>query len=139
MVLSYFLIYLFLEVLVSLSIASYLGVVLTFLEIIASAVLGGLILANYGRSTYELIYMLQKKEISQEEFLTNRLFSCIGAFLLIVPGFLTDIIGFLLQFELSAKFFAKFFIKKQSTYKGSFSDRESEIIDVEIEEKKGDI
>lgn len=134
----YFLIYLFLEVLVSLSIASYLGVLLTFLEIIASAMLGVLILANYGKSTNEFIYMLQKREISQEEFLANRLFSYIGAFLLIVPGFLTDIVGLLLQFELSARFFARFFAKKQTMYKQSRQNGEGEIIDVEIIEKKED-
>ena len=134
----YFFIYLFLEVLVSLSIASYLGVLLTFLEIIASAMLGGLILANYGKSTNEFVYMLQKREITQEEFLTNRLFSYIGAFLLIVPGFLTDIIGLLLQFELSARFFARFFVKKQTMYKQARPNSENEIIDVEIIEKKED-
>jgi len=101
--------------------------------------LGGLILANYGKSTNEFVYMLQKREITQEEFLTNRLFSYIGAFLLIVPGFLTDIIGLLLQFELSARFFARFFVKKQTMYKQSRSNNDSEIIDVEIIEKKEDI
>jgi len=131
----YFLIYLFLEVFVSLSIASAIGVFFTFLEIIGSALLGMFILASYGNSSKELLLMLQKREISQEEFLANRLFSYAGAVLLIIPGFLTDIVGLLLQFEFMAKFFAGFVLKSKNIRTKSNRDSD-DVIDVEIIERK---
>lgn len=135
----FFLLYLFLEVLVSLTIASAIGVFFTFLEIIGSAVLGSVILANYGRSSAGIMELMQKRKISQEAFLTNRLFSYIGAFLLILPGFLTDIIGLLLQFEFTAKLFAKLFIKQKTYPNDRRQEKNDDVIDVEIIEKKDEM
>lgn len=135
----YFLLYLFLEVFVSLSIASSIGVLLTFLEIIASALVGFVIIAKFGYSSQSVMMNLKDGKIDPEEFVTNRLFSYVGAVLLVLPGFLTDIVGILLQFEVTAKLFAKLFLKKSSRegiYRGQ--DRRDEVIDVEVIEKKDD-
>ena len=123
----YFLIYLFLEVVVSVEIASYIGAVTTFFEIILSAIAGGVILSNFKYSIMEYAIELAKGEITQEEFFALNLSKVIGAILLIVPGYFSDIIGILIIFDVITMLILKLFkfkkIKKRS---------EDEIIDVEI-------
>jgi len=125
--LVYFLIYLFLEVVVSVEIASYIGAVTTFFEIILSAIAGGVILSNFKYSIMEYAIELAKGEITQEEFFALNLSKVIGAILLIVPGYFSDIIGILIIFDVITMLILKLFkfkkIKKRS---------EDEIIDVEI-------
>ena len=60
-----------------------------------------------------------------------------AALLLIIPGFLTDLIGFLLIIPYSRKFFIKLFSKKQFKNK-SFVEGEFEELDND-EDKKNDI
>jgi UPF0716 family protein affecting phage T7 exclusion len=136
----YFLIYLFLEVFVSLSIASSIGVLLTFLEIIATALAGFIIIAKFGYSTQNVMMNLKNGKIDPEEFVANRLFSYVGAVLLVLPGFLTDIIGLLLQFEFTAMIFAKMFLKNSKNMRSGAStqNRGDDVIDVEVIEKKED-
>lgn len=95
----YFLIYLFLEVWVSYEIAAVLGPLLTFVEIIASAFLGIVLLLNLRHTFSGNLFVMMKGGINQEEFAKNNLYGVVGAFLLIIPGLLTDIIGLLLQFQ----------------------------------------
>ena len=60
-----------------------------------------------------------------------------AALLLIIPGFLTDIFGFLLIFPLSRKFIFKKFSKKFSKKKkNNFIDGEFEDIEDEDNDKK---
>lgn len=135
----YFLLYLFLEVFVSLSIASSIGVLLTFLEIIVSAIVGFIIIAKFGYSTQNVMMNLKDGKIDPEEFVTNRLFSYVGAVLLVFPGFLTDIVGLLLQFEFTAMMFAKLFLKKSQNMRTANSEKKSnDVIDVEVIDKKDD-
>ena len=57
----------------------------------------------------------------------------IAALLLIIPGFFTDTIGFLLLIPFTRKFLIKFFVKK-----GGISNKNNETLDGEIIEKKKD-
>jgi len=126
----YFLLYLFIETVVSVNIASKLGGVLTFIEIIISAIVGFYILMNFQYKTNEYIMAVAKREISIDEFESLSLYTLIGAILLIIPGFFTDILGILLQFNAFAIFFAKKILhlkKKTPTKKG-----DEDVIDVEI-------
>jgi len=73
-----------------------------------------------------------------EEFLTAGLFRLIGAILLIIPGFFSDILGVLFLFEPFATFVAKkFFVKKKFDTYERYEDtnKDSDIIDVEIIEE----
>ena len=143
----YFLIYLFIEVMVSSYFTAILGGLNTFLEILFSAFIGVFILNNFKYSLNENIEKIRSGKITQEEFITTNASKSIGALLLIVPGFFTDIVGLLLQFGLFVALIGKIFSVKptqrthrsdhftkssntnNTTYKRELHD---EIIDVEI-------
>lgn len=143
----YFLIYLFIEVMVSSYFAGEIGGLNTFLEILFSAFIGVFILNNFKYSLQENIEKIRSGKITQEEFITTNASKSIGALLLIVPGFFTDIVGLLLQFGLFVAIIGKVFsIKTTNTTNRSdhFTNQNStnntnykrelhdEIIDVEI-------
>ena len=143
----YFLIYLFLEVMISSTIASSIGGLLTFFEILLSAIIGMIILKNFKYSLSENIQKARTGQITQEEFVKINVAKAIGAFLLIIPGFFTDIIGILLQLGMFVSLFSKIFeFKKrnnnttystnfeytQTNYKHNNTRRDDEIIDIEI-------
>ncbi len=105
----YFLIYLFLEVMISSTISGQIGGLLTFVEILLTVVIGTTILKNFKFSLSEKINAVKNGEITQDEFVKSSVGKAIGAILLIVPGFFTDIIGILLQFGLFTIIFSKIF------------------------------
>lgn len=127
----YFLLYLFLEVVVSVNIASQIGGVWTFVELIASAVTGFIILVNFKGTLSENIHALNQARIDPMEFQQLNLFMLLGAMLLILPGFLTDIIGILLQFSVVTKMLVNRFVAK-SPRNSSYSAKDENVIDVEI-------
>ena len=63
-------------------------------------------------SLMEKIKAVQAGELTQEEFVKSSIGKAIGAILLIVPGFFTDIIGLLLQFGIMTAIFSKIFTFK---------------------------
>ncbi len=133
----YFLIYLFLEVVISVNIASAIGGVWTFVELIASAMAGLAILANFRGTLAENIQALNQARIDPAEFQQLNLFTILGAILLIVPGFLTDIIGILLQFGVVTKMLVNRFVAKSHTDSTSYThttsiQKDEHVIDVEI-------
>ncbi|MBU4111612.1 FxsA family protein, partial [bacterium] len=95
----YFLVYLFLETLISVNISSAIGGFATFLEIVLSALVGIVLLVNFRATLGENIRAVSSNQIDLQEFQRLNIFALLGAVLLIVPGFLTDIIGVLLQFS----------------------------------------
>ena len=133
---KYFLIYLFLEVLVSVNISSQIGALATFLEILFSAIVGIMLLANFRNTFFESIRAMQNRSISMQEFQKLNAFTLLGALLLIVPGFFSDIVGLFLQFS----FFATLFAKKILHLKDNVDIEDikhtrkeyDEIIDVEV-------
>ncbi len=135
---KYFLVYLFIEVIVSVNISSYIGALSTFVAIVATALVGFALFANFRNTFMQSLSALQNRTISIQEFQKLNAFALLGAFLLIVPGFFSDIVGLFLQFG----FFATLFGKKVLRAKDSISEREnikgtdSEIIDVEVIEKR---
>ena len=105
----YFLIYLFLEVMISSAIAGEIGGLMTFAEILFSVMLGMFILQNFKFGLLDSINQVRTGEMSQEEFIKGSIGKAIGAILLIVPGFFTDIMGILLQFSFFTIVFTKIF------------------------------
>ncbi len=124
----YFLVYLFLEIAVTLNIAAKIGAFATFLEVIGSAVAGFIIIANMGSSFSESFGALLQRRITQEEFLQLHLFMFIGAILLIIPGFFSDIVGILFQFPYVGLMITKRFYR----FKNNKEKRSDDVIDVEI-------
>jgi len=128
----YFILYILLETLTTVNIASKIGGFATFIEIVVSAFVGLFLLTNFRYTLTNNAMMLFSKELSIEEFQKLSIFTLLGAILLIIPGFFSDILGVLLQFSSVGTIFAKkiFGLKyKNDNKKGEYND---EIIDVEI-------
>ena len=149
----YFLVYLFLEVMLSSSIAGEIGGLNVFLEILFSAIVGTTILKNFKFSLMESIQKARSGHMTQDEFIKTNVSRAVGAVLLVIPGFLTDIMGLLMLLGILPFLVTKLFKFKpidktyyqtngyscsfdntkenfnNTTYKGIKND---EIIDVEI-------
>ena len=133
---NYFLVYLLLEVLVSVNISSQIGAFATFLEIVFSAIVGFMLLGNFRNTLAESMKAMQNRTISIQEFQKLNAFTLLGALLLIVPGFFSDIVGLFLQFS----FFATLFARKILHVRDNIDiddiqhprKEDDEIIDVEV-------
>lgn len=133
----YFLIYLFLEVMISGSAFERLGTMGTFAEIILSAVVGFVLIANFRVTVGESLMALQRGNISPEEFQKLNIFTIVGAILLILPGFFSDLIGLSLQFGFIATLLANRIGRKKNQHPRhgqQYSEKKEndEIIDVEV-------
>ena len=132
---KYFLIYLLIEVMVSANIATAIGFFATFVELVVSAFLGLILLANMRITLMQNLNALMQGEISIESFQRLNLWTIVGAILLILPGFLGDIVGLLLQFSsIVTLFVSKFLhVKDEDNSTHYFKQgKEDEIIDVEV-------
>jgi UPF0716 family protein affecting phage T7 exclusion len=134
----YFLIYLFLEVLITIEIASLIGGLATFLEIVGSAFLGIFILMNFRHTLSENLEALRTRQIDVTGFSSRNLTGLFGAVLLILPGFLGDFIGVLMQFSLMSTLFVNRFSRKYRTqsdaeiYTYTSPRKDDHVIDAEI-------
>jgi 2-isopropylmalate synthase/UPF0716 protein FxsA len=129
----YFLIYFFLEVMISVEISSVIGGFATFLEIIFSAFFGAFLLANFRQTLAENFRAVSQNCLSLDEFQRLNLFTLIGALLLILPGFLSDIIGLLMQFSVVTQMFVTRYSQKYGkNCKTNFNKKDDDVIDVEI-------
>jgi UPF0716 family protein affecting phage T7 exclusion len=124
-------IYLFIEVLVSVEFASRLGGLLTFLEIIVSAFIGLFLLTNFRYTLSKSMNGLMSGAISVQDFQKMSLFTLIGAVLLIIPGFFSDILGVLLQFSFFGKLFASKILNLKNK-KNIHREGKDDAIDVEV-------
>ncbi len=135
----YFLIYLFIEIFVSVEISAAIGPFWTFMEVIASALAGLLLLTNFRYTFSENMRAMMAGEITPESFQKQNLAALVGAILLIIPGFFTDIVGLLLQFGIFSGFIARRLFSKGRPEgksgldtKDKFKEGECDVIDVEI-------
>ena len=126
------------EIYLFIKIGSQIGALTTITLIFVTAILG-IIYARYeGLNTLKSAFMqLVKNEIPAYEIISGAVIT-FAALLLIVPGFATDIIGFLLIFPFSRKFIlkilsSKFQMKKKTNEK--FIDGEYEEIEKEDDKK----
>ena len=122
------------EIYLFIKIGSQIGALMTITLIFVTAILG-IIYARYeGLNTLKSAFVqLIKNEIPAYEIISGAAIT-FAALLLIIPGFATDTIGFLLIFPLSRKFIikilsSKFQVKKETNEK---------FIDGEYEEIKKD-
>ena len=126
------------EIYLFIKIGSQIGALTTITLIFVTAILG-IIYARYeGLNTLKSGFVqLVKNEIPVYEIISGAAIT-FAALLLIIPGFATDIIGFLLIFPLSRKFIlkilsSKFQMKKKTNEK--FIDGEYEEIEKEDDKK----
>ena len=132
----YFVLYLFLEVIISVNISSSIGGLMTFAEIVMSAFIGISILINFRKTLVENLKAVSYNCIDLEQFQKLNLFTLIGAIFLIIPGFFTDIIGVAMQFSVITSMFVNRYNVKSGNCKTSYeninSQKDSNVIDVEI-------
>ena len=126
------------EIYLFIKIGSQIGALTTITLIFVTAILGVIYARYEGLNTLKSGFVqLVKNEIPVYEIISGAAIT-FAALLLIIPGFATDIIGFLLIFPLSRKFVlkilsSKFQMKKKTNEK--FIDGEYEEIEKEDDKK----
>ena len=140
----YFLVYLFLEVMLTSEFITLFGGFIFFLEIVLSAIVGGFLIINFQYAIGEKLYSLIKSELDGSDVVATGVVSLVGAIFLIIPGVLTDIMGILMQFEFIAIFVKNIAIKrgyiriKTDNSKKEKRSSIDEVIDVELVEDSAD-
>ncbi len=128
----YFLVYFFLEVVITVDIASRIGGLATFAEIIFLAFVGFFLFTSFRYTLAQSMTALMSGTITVDQFQKMNMMSLLGAILLIIPGFFSDMMGILLQFGFFGTFIAKKILhlkeKKRRKHEGDYDDA----IDVEV-------
>ena len=120
------------EIFVMIKIGQNIGAFNTVFLIFLTAIIGIYFAKMQGLSTLRSgVYSLYKNEIPLFEIISGASIA-LAACLLIVPGFVTDALGFLLLMPWSRKIIVKSFIKKQNNVK----TKSKNYIEGEIEEKE---
>lgn len=92
-----FLFYFFLEVVVTIQIGGAIGGLATFGLIVLSAVVGFWILRNFKSILGESLVGVMQGSKDMKSLMRSNLLTLVGAILLIIPGFLSDMIGLAMQ------------------------------------------
>ena len=120
------------EIYLLIKIGSQIGAITTILLIFTTAIVGIYYAKYEGLNTLKAGFnQLRKNETPTYEMLSGAAIA-FAALLLIIPGFVTDVIGFLLIFPLSRKFIFNGLFKKFNTVntrKNDFIDGEYEDLD----------
>ena len=126
------------EIYLFISIGSEIGAFITILLIFLTAITGVYYARYEGLKTIKSGFVqLSKNEPPSYEILSGAGIA-FAALLLIIPGFLTDLIGFLLIFPFSRKMMFKSFLnnrKKNKNQKNNFIDGEYEDIEDDDDRK----
>ena len=122
------------EIYLFIKIGAHIGA-LTTISLIFLTALVGIIYARYeGLNTVKSGFsQLVKNEVPAYEIISGAAIA-FAALLLIVPGFMTDILGFVLIFPFTRKIILKNFAKKNKNREKNIIDGEFE----EIDDKKND-
>ena len=130
------LIYLFLETLVTINLGGKLGGFNTFLEMFATALIGAIIIANFKKVLSESMMAIMSKQLNAQEMVTGNLLALIGAVLLILPGFLSDLIGLVFQFSsVQTMIASRMKAPEKPTQQQNYTHKgDDNVIDVEIVE-----
>lgn len=131
----YFLIYLFLEVVITVNVASKIGGLMMFTEIMVSALIGITILFNFRTTLLTNVMELKERRINANGFYKRNLLSLLGAILLILPGILTDIIAVVIHVVLLGSLIISRFMPKYQNENQSYQPNQSKddnVIDAEI-------
>ena len=126
------------EIYLFIKIGSQIGAITTILLIISTAIIGVYYAKYEGLNTLKSGFIqLSKNKTPAYEVLSGAAIA-IAALLLIIPGFATDVIGFLLIFPITRKLlFSKFIkkINKKSREKKDFIEGEFEDIEDDNDKK----
>ena len=128
------------EIFLFIKIGSQIGAVTTILLIFTTAIVGIYYAKYEGLNTLRSGFEQISKNITPTYEMLSGAAIAFAALLLIIPGFATDIIGFLLIFPISRKFllekiFIKFKNKKAEKEKKNFIEGDFEDIEEEDDKK----
>ena len=125
-----------LEIYLFIKIGSQIGAITTILLIFATAVVGVYYARYEGLNTIKSGFaQLKKNELPKYEMVSGAAIA-FAALLLIIPGFATDIIGFLMIFPISRRYILdKFYLKIKKTKKNNFIDGEFKDIENDDDRK----
>ena len=126
------------EIYLFIKIGSQIGAITTILLIFTTAIVGIYYAKHEGLNTLRSGFtQLSKNEVPTYEMLSGAAIA-FAALLLIIPGFATDIFGFLIIFPITRKIFFSKFTKKYSkreNTKNNFIDGDFEDIEDDDERK----
>ena len=126
------------EIYLFIKIGSQIGAITTILLIFTTAIVGIYYAKHEGLNTLRSGFtQLSKNEVPTYEMLSGAAIA-FAALLLIIPGFATDIFGFLIIFPITRKLIFASFVKKNSqreNKKNNFIDGDFEDIEDDDERK----
>ena len=126
------------EIYLFIQIGSQIGALITIFLIFFTAIIGIYYAKYEGLNTLKSGFIQLSKNISPTYEMISGAVIAFAALLLIIPGFATDLFGFLLIFPLSRKIILNKFstkFKKRQTKKENFIDGDFEDIDDEDDRK----
>ena len=128
------------EIFLLIKIGSQIGAVTTILLIFTTAIVGIYYAKYEGLNTLKSGFEQISKNITPTYEMLSGAAIAFAALLLIIPGFATDIIGFLIIFPISRnfllkEFFVKFKNKEANTDRNNFIDGDFEDIEEEDDKK----
>jgi UPF0716 protein FxsA len=126
------------EIYLLIKIGSQIGAITTILLIFATAIIGVYYAKYEGLNTLKSGFIqLSKNKKPTFEIISGAAIA-FSALLLITPGFATDILGFLIIFPITRKFFFNLFtsrLNKKKTQKNNFIDGDFEDIEDDDDRK----
>ena len=126
------------EIFLLIKIGSQIGAITTILLIFATAIIGIYYAKYEGLNTLKSGFIqLSKNKKPTFEIISGAAIA-FSALLLIIPGFATDILGFLIIFPITRKFFFNKFtsrLKERETQKNNFIDGDFEDIEDDNDRK----
>ena len=126
------------EIYLFIKIGSQIGAITTIFLIFATAIIGVYYAKHEGLNTLKSGFtQLSKNKTPTYEMISGAAIA-FAALLLIIPGFATDIFGFLIIFPASRKFFIKKFVnkfQKKESKRNNFIDGDFEDIDDDNDRK----
>ena len=125
------------EIYLFIKIGSQIGALTTILLIFTTAIVGIYYAKYEGLNTLKSGFIqLSKKETPAYEIISGAAIA-IAALLLIIPGFATDVLGFLIIFPITRKLIFSKFINKSKFNKSKYEEKK-DFIDGEFEDIEND-
>ncbi|GAA5113332.1 membrane protein FxsA [Orbus sasakiae] len=138
-----FFIYLYVEISIFVAVANSIGVLLALIAIIATSIIGLSLVKSQGLKNLAAMQQKMANNENPTDEMVKNISLMIGGFLLLIPGFLTDILGALLLLPPVQQFFVKRIVPKMKVRSYRFQSsqstkNESDIIEGEFKHKNDD-
>ena len=125
------------EIYLLIKIGSQIGAITTILLIFTTAIVGIYYAKYEGLNTLKSGFaQLSKNEVPTYEMISGAAIA-LAALLLIIPGFVTDVLGFLIIFPITRRLIFSKFINKLKSNKSKYGDKK-DFIDGEFEDIEND-